>query len=70
LAPHIQTCNILIGIDISQCPFTPGKDRVFVVVPARVRVLGQLRATYPGGVLHLLKTYDNGGKIYIYRIQG
>jgi len=70
LAPHIQTCDILTGIDIRQCPFAPGKDRIFVVVPARVSLLGQLRATYPGGVLHLLKTYDNGGKIYIYRIKG
>lgn len=70
LAPNARYCTILQGVDIWQCPITPTGDRVFFVVPGKVQLLNTLKRKYPGGRLFTLRTYDSGGKIYIYRVEG
>jgi hypothetical protein len=69
LVPDLRSCNVLQGLDLSQCQGTPGNDIIFVVVPARRSLLPELEHMYPGGTQHVLRTYDFGGQIVIYRIQ-
>jgi 4-amino-4-deoxy-L-arabinose transferase-like glycosyltransferase len=71
LAPDVKdACNIPSGVDVRQCPFPPGRDRIFFIGPDRAALLPQLRATYPGGTLRVLRTYDQGAQVWVYRVRG
>jgi hypothetical protein len=69
LAPNVSSCNVLQGLDLSQCQGTPGNDIIFVVAPGRLSLLPELERMHPGGAEHVLRTYNGGAQIVIYRIQ-
>jgi hypothetical protein len=69
LVPDLRSCNVLQGLDLSQCQGPPGNDIIFVVMPGRLSLLPELERTYRGGTQHVLRTYSGGGQIVIYRIQ-
>lgn len=69
LAPQVTGCNITEGVSTQGCPSVLERDRIFFVAPGRADLISMLEKTYPRGTLRVLRTYDTGARIYVYRIQ-